>query len=241
MNIILFEENEIQIPLKKHDSRTTHLLKVLHKKIGDDFEAGILGGKIGNGQIEKINPDGSVIFSLNLNKDPPSRTPVRIAIGFPRPIQLRRILRDLSNLGIEAIDLIGTELGEKSYRDTNLLISGGAQTALIEGAIQARDTNIPQLSTYPNLKIWLEKKLWEEKESELIAADNISPQNSFFHYNFTKHYSVLAIGSERGWTDQERKLLENAGFQRLSLGKRSLRCETACIAATILAMENMYD
>jgi RsmE family RNA methyltransferase len=50
---------------------------------------------------------------------------------------------------------------------------------------------------------------------------------------------VLAIGPERGWSDRERKLLEDSGFLRLSLGERALRTETACVAATVLAMEKI--
>jgi 16S rRNA U1498 N3-methylase RsmE len=78
-----------------------------------------------------------------------------MAVGFPRPIQLRRLLRDLANLGLEAVDLLGTDLGEKSYRDTTLLTDGGARAALIEGAVQARDTGLPCLRVYPDLDAWL--------------------------------------------------------------------------------------
>jgi RsmE family RNA methyltransferase len=48
---------------------------------------------------------------------------------------------------------------------------------------------------------------------------------------------VLALGCERGWSDRERDLLEEAGFLRLSLGSRALKTETACIAAVVLALE----
>jgi RsmE family RNA methyltransferase len=48
---------------------------------------------------------------------------------------------------------------------------------------------------------------------------------------------VLAIGSERGWSERERDMLEAAGFLRLSLGSRALRTETACVAAVVLALE----
>jgi RsmE family RNA methyltransferase len=50
---------------------------------------------------------------------------------------------------------------------------------------------------------------------------------------------VLAIGAERGWSDRERDMLEKAGFLRLSLGDRALRTETACVAATVIAIEKI--
>jgi len=51
--------------------------------------------------------------------------------------------------------------------------------------------------------------------------------------------AVLAVGSERGWSEHERDLLDTAGFLRLSLGSRALRTETACIAAAVLAIQSL--
>ncbi|MDR1903045.1 MAG: RsmE family RNA methyltransferase [Treponema sp.] len=260
MNIILFEYREVGKPLPRRDERTVHLLKVLHKKQGDTFEAGVLGGYLGLGRIEQIKLDGSLCFSLDLQEEPPPRVPVRIAAGFSRPIQIKRFLRDLSNLGIEAVDLIGTDLGEKSYQDTKLLADGGARAALIEGAAQARDTRIPRLNTYSSLDDWLAERPWDigsvqffsEKADRagpgllsarhgptLIAADNIRPEGSLALLSTPGRAMVICIGAERGWTNRERGLLEAAGFLRLSMGRRALRTETACVAAAVLAMEKI--
>ena len=258
MNIILFEPHEIGKPLPRRDERTIHLVKVLRKKNGDIFEAGVLGGNLGTGKIESIRLDGSITYSLDLKEEAPERFPLQMAVGFPRPIQIRRILRDLSSLGIMAVDLIGTELGEKSYRDTKLLSDGGARAAMVEGAVQARDTVIPVLSAYNTLDEWLVQRSWETvlfKKTVLtagihfslnprihpllIAADNVRPEGSLANLNAMRQPVVMAVGSERGWSDAERAKLESAGFLRLSMGKRALKTETACIAAAVLALEKM--
>jgi len=259
VNIILFNSAEIGKPLPRRDERTLHLLKVLHKKAGDSFEAGIIGGNRGLGYIDGIRLDGSLVYSLDLREEPPPRYPVRIAVGFPRPIQLRRLLRDLSNLGIDAIDLIGTELGEKSYRDTKLLSDGGAEAALIEGAAQARDTRIPFLSVFSSIEEWLAERPWEKPFSEkpegarpnwsiyaaalqspiLVALDNVRPEGALALLSALGQSMILAVGSERGWSDRERDMLEEAGFLRLSMGERALRTETACAAAAVLALEKI--
>jgi 16S rRNA U1498 N3-methylase RsmE len=266
VNIILFDPAEIGKPLPRRDERALHLLKVLHKKAGDCFDAGIIGGNRGEGRIETVKLDGSLVYSLDLREEPPPRYPVRIAVGFPRPIQIRRLLRDLSNFGIEAVDLIGTELGEKSYRDTKLLTDGGARAALIEGAVQSRDTCIPVLSVYNNLEDWLAERSWERPPSTpgappaaleknvlplwgvytgssrnplLVALDNVRPEGSLALLSALGQSIVLAVGSERGWSDRERDLLEKAGFIRLSMGERALRTETACVAAAVLALEKI--
>jgi RsmE family RNA methyltransferase len=245
MNIILFEPHEAGAPLSKRDERAVHLLKVLRKKTGDEFDAGILGGCLGTGRIETIDAGGFLRYTLDLREDPPPRLPLRMAVGFPRPIQLRRLLRDLSNLGLEAVDLLGTDMGEKSYRDTNLLNDGGARAALIEGAVQGRDTRLPALRIFRDVRSWLAERPWEAAPEQsgpapaLIAADNVRPLGSFAGIAPERRPLTIAVGSERGWSDRERDLLEAAGFLRLSLGKRALRTETACIAAAVLAMEKI--
>jgi 16S rRNA U1498 N3-methylase RsmE len=250
-------------PLHRRDERTIHLLKVLHKKAGDRFEAGMLGGNRGTGFIESVKLDGSIVYTLDLKEEPPRRYPVRLAFGFPRPIQIRRILRDLSSLGLEAADLFGTELGEKSYRETKLFTDGGARAALIEGAVQARDTRIPLLSAWQTLEAWLEERPWDKAPADggaadryayappsgrlspppsppiLIAADNVRPEGTFANLSAFGQSIVVAIGSERGWSDRERDELEAAGFLRLSMGDRALRTETACTAAAVLALEKI--
>ena len=259
MNIILFDSSEITIEknlkvtsfLPRRDVRAVHLLKVLHKNVGDSFSAGVFGGKTGSGVITEISETG-LLITLNLNTEPLPRTPLHLGVGFPRPIQLRRLLRDCASMGLTTVDLISTELGEKSYRDTKLLDDGGASSALMEGAVQARDTRLPELAVYSSLSTWLQKDFSQRRQginslskkalgTVLLAADNVRSQGSFSELKpFQKNTeAVLAVGSERGWSDREREQLESAGFTRLSLGQRALRTETACIAATILVMEKM--
>jgi 16S rRNA U1498 N3-methylase RsmE len=262
MNLVLFEPNEcaggtnggeILVRLSRRDARAVHLQKTLHKTTGSGFDAGILGGNLGTGLIKELDGE-HLLISLDLPHPAPPRTPLRLVVGFPRPIQLRRLLRDIASLGLTAVDLAGTDLGEKSYRDTNLLRNGGAHAALIEGAAQARDTRLPGLAVYPSLDAWLtdhSRKMAEPDKRQdlplLIAADNVEPQGSFSClppsarplHGGTKSGAVLAVGPERGWSGRERELLEHAGFLRLSMGSRALRTETACTAAAAILMEKM--
>jgi 16S rRNA U1498 N3-methylase RsmE len=150
------------------------LLKVLQKKEGDCFDAGLVQGKLGRGIIQTIGPN-RLSFSLILDAEPPPRVPLRLGVGFPRPIQLRRLLRDCATLGFLAVDLICTELGEKSYRDTKLLDDGGAHSALLEGAAQARDTRLPDLAVYPSLAAWLSRRPWERAPGPVVQTPAPAP------------------------------------------------------------------
>ena len=240
MNLILFEPWEVETregvwygELAPHDPRAVHLLKTLRKKAGGSFDAGIAGGNRGRGII--VSVAAPITVTLDLNAPPPPRLPICLGVGFARPIQLRRILREAANLGIESAALFGTDLGEKSYRQTALLEDGGARTAMLEGAIEARDTRFPLVSRFDSVDAWLTGL---ENPGRRIALDNAQPHGSFFEDRVPAEAGyTLAVGSERGWSDRERHLLGAAGFTRLSIGDRALRTETACIAAIVLAME----
>jgi 16S rRNA (uracil1498-N3)-methyltransferase len=225
VNLILFEPEEIGKPLPKRDERAVHLIKVLRKGVGDTFDAGVAGGLLGTGRITERAPDGSLRFELTLSRAGPPRFPLRIAVGFPRPIQLRRLLRDLSNLGVSAIDLLGTDLGEKSYRDTTLLTDGGARAALTEGAVQARDTSLPGLNLFPSLDAWLAAAPWgltpmawgqTPSHPILIAPDNVDPRGSFAKLD--------PIGLELAGRNPDSAGLDSPGIDstRLDGGRASL-------------------
>jgi RsmE family RNA methyltransferase len=51
--------------------------------------------------------------------------------------------------------------------------------------------------------------------------------------------TYAAIGSERGWTDNERSLFKEAGFAWCSMGIRVLRTETAATVAMSLILQSM--
>jgi RsmE family RNA methyltransferase len=245
LNLILFDPQELQsrdgafyAEMPPRDPRAVHLLKTLRKTVGGSFHAGLIGGNRGQGTI--VSAAAPVAVMLVLDKPPPPRLPVTLGVGFARPIQLRRILREAANLGLESVAIFGTGMGEKSYQNTMLFADGGAREALLEGAIEARDTRLPDVRLYDRVDAWLSGSL---RPGRRIALDNENPAGSFFERlesPLPEAGFTLAVGSERGWSDHERGQLEAAGFMRLSIGDRALRTETACIAAVILAMGHLH-
>ena len=120
MNICLFSQEEITRPLALNDERAVHLIKILHKKEGDSFHAGIINGQAGTAVITQIESGKSIHFTFTPETDGKPLYPLIMIIGFPRPIQLKRLLRDMAGLGVCQVHLVGTELGEKSYLKADL-------------------------------------------------------------------------------------------------------------------------
>lgn len=244
MNICLFSSDEISKPLSMCDDRGKHIIKILHKKEGDSFSAGIINGKAGTATIEKIS-DGQIHFSFTETSEGKTLYPLKMIIGFPRPIQLKRLLRDMAALGVCEVHLTATELGEKSYLDSSLATSDSGKQMLLDGTIQAASTHVPELFIHKSLKETVDA-IKTTESGNFFALDNIEPQGSLSQHlekisaeGMPFDSAVAAIGSERGWTSNERQLLKEEGFVLLGMGPRVMRTETAATVAASLILGNM--
>ena len=245
MNIILFEEDERFLP--SSDERCTHIRKILKKKKGDEFAAGLIGGPTGRAAITEDNARG-IAFSFEAEAPCAPLYPLRLLVGFPRPIQLKRLLRSVASLGASSVLLCGTDLGEKSYMKSGLLEGGGARAALVAGAMQAGFSAIPSIDRAETLDaaLALIEKSFPAAHKTLIdiaAMDGQKPPvlgsdaSGSFNRKITEEAPLfLAIGSERGWSGRERALFASFGWQARSLGPRILRTETAADAACAVAL-----
>lgn len=238
MNICLFTNEEINKPLSLNDERAKHIIKILHKEVGQTFKAGIINQQAGTATITNINSK-EISFSFTPESDGKPLFPLIMIIGFPRPIQLKRLLRDVAAIGVSQVHLTGTELGEKSYMQSNLVSHGTAYQMLIDGTVQAASTHVPELFLHQNLEECI-NEINKSINTEYLnlCLDNVSPSDSLQNIltNSDKKKFVAAIGSERGWTNNERNLLQSQGFSLCSMGSRVMRTETAAtVSASIIS------
>ena len=243
MNICLFSQDEISKPLPLRDERAQHIIKVLHKKAGDTFAAGIIGGQSGVATIVEISTSGDtagISFDFAPADDGKPLVPFEMIIGFPRPIQLKRLLRDIAALGVSRVHLTGTDLGEKSYMQSNLVERGTAYQMLLDGTVQAGSTHVPELCLYKTLDECLSSIEGSAEEEYLkLALDNVNPSERLADALKPSARVVAAIGSERGWTERERQLLESKGYIRCGMGERIMRTETAATVAGAIILSGL--
>lgn len=255
MNICLFTPDEINKPLSVKDERGEHIIKILHKKENDTFTAGIIDGQAGTAKITAI-ADGFINFTFSAESEGKPLNPLKMIIGFPRPIQLKRLLRDIAALGCSEVHLTGTELGEKSYMQSNLVESGSAYKMLLDGTVQAGSTKVPALFLHKNLREcldYMEDNACKEHSHHILrlALDNVNPKCSLNEAMTDLPCMVCpkpcsegktcfaAIGSERGWSEKERKLLEEYGYIRCGMGERIMRTETAATVAGAIILNKL--
>jgi RsmE family RNA methyltransferase len=237
MNLILFEEQEITKELPVDDPRAVHIISVLRCGPGDNFDAGLVNGPRGKGVIRSLSPLSLTIdFIFPEHGIKETLYPVTVAAGLPRPQTARKMLREVTSLGVSALYFTGTEKGEASYRKSRLWTGGEVRKHLIAGAEQAFSTLLPEIRLFDTL----DECLAELPEGEKIALDNYEAVVSLADYTFTRSWSTLLIGPEKGWSPGERDLLREHGYILAGLGTRVLRSETAAVAGVTLVLAGMH-
>jgi RsmE family RNA methyltransferase len=237
--MLFLDEGELVSPLPLSDPRVLHVIKILKKGVGETLLAGTADGVIGTARIEFCDAAG-MRFSFTPEREAPALHPVTLLLGFPRPIQAKRILKDLTSLGIGRIILSGTELGEKSYFQSDFFKDREYRQALIEGAQQAANPRLPTVETAWSLARALGTL---GPDCGRWAFDPYRAGSNFgsFQLGVASEEAplVLAVGSERGWTETELELLADRGFAFAKLGERVLKSETASIVTVSIALARL--
>ena len=107
------------------------------------------------------------------------------------------------------------------------------------GVEQAFASFVPACDTFSSLNEAL-RSLRSER-IERIAMDNYestSPLTAQKESDGTP--MTLALGPERGWSENERNLLRSERFKLRHLGKRVLRLETAVVASLSLLLAGYW-
>ncbi|NNM54649.1 MAG: 16S rRNA (uracil(1498)-N(3))-methyltransferase [Spirochaetales bacterium] len=227
MNLLLFDPGEWENPLPLSDPRSLHIINILKTSPGERLAAGVVGGLKGTILLQGKDQNGLKFADPCFTEVPPPPLKLTFLIGTPRPPTAQRLLRDLTTLGAQRLVFTATRLGEKSYL-TSKLWHEDWKKALLEGAMQAKATYLPQIERYMSLKQALENLGAESGLKFAFDGSGSSPLATY-----PDQPTFLALGPERGWTDQERQLFLDSGWQILTMGNRVLRTETACTAAAI--------
>ena len=248
MNRILFEKDEIVDGIATFGGeRAEHVMSVLHGEVGQVLKTGEIEGPIGTSVITAISRLPSSVSSpqitVTCNHTEGSLRPwVDLILAPPRPRVMKRLLPQLATMGVGRIFLVGAKKVEKDFWGATLLKPENYRPLLIDGLMQAGTSILPTLETRRNFRKFVKEEvdgIWPESK-RIVAHPYTVPSASSPTGADTDRLSgagrrdgdgtVLAVGPEGGWTDEEVALLEEHGFARYSLGSRILRTDTATIA-----------
>lgn len=236
MNCILLPETSFQNGSAYINDLTqiTHVNKVLTAKVGDTLKIGQLGGKLGSAIIKDIAPDSIQLSHIQLTINPPPKLNLTVVLALPRPKVLRRLIMDMTALGVNDIILINSYRTQKSYWQSPMLAR--LDEFVLEGLQQGVDTIAPRISLQKRFKPFVEDELASLMTNRAIVAHPYSAL-SFAQYmqklenTEPLHNSALPsmvfIGAEGGWIDYEIDLLAKQGCMAVNIGPRILRTEAA--------------
>ena len=243
MNLILLGPTELAADGRVclRDGRAAHLLRVVQVDRGRTVRVGIIDGPTGTGTVIAVTDD-AVTLQCELGQVPP-RPAVDLLLAVPRPKVLRRLWSQLAALGLDRIILTNAERVERNYFDTHVLTPACYGPLLLEGLQQARDTRVPRISIYRQFRKLVEDDLTALSDASirLVAEPGATTTIRAALTDYQNERVLLAVGPEGGWNDFELALLGANGFQRVGMGLRTLRTDTATIALLAIVGSAIRD
>ncbi len=235
MNVVLLARDEVgpDGTARLVGARARHVVDVLRATSGQDIRVGIVDGPFGVGTVTTVG-DATVDLRCTFDDAVPSRPPVDLLLALPRPKVMRRLWAQLAAFGVGRIILTNAERVERHYFDAHVLSPEIYTPLLIEGLQQARDTRLPLVTIARRLKPLIE----DELEALCPVTVRIvlhpgadAPLDAVARAADVATRILLAIGPEGGWNAFELALLRAHGFVEAGMGSRTLRTDTACVAA----------
>ncbi len=243
--ILLFEsdvdpQNPAQCVLRDH--RAAHIASVLRSSIGDALRVGFVNGRHGTGIVLAIREvDGKDLFEVHLEVELDGaqqeggerpRPPLDLLIALPRPKALKRLLSQVSQFEVDRIVLLNAARVEKPYFSTQYLEPAHYLPLLHDGMMQGAHTCLPHIVVEPLFRPFVEDRLDAAfSDARRIVLDPAARDPLAQMRVRDDERVVLAIGPDRGFVPFEIDLLVAHGFCVASLGARTLRVDTAVVAA----------
>ncbi len=227
MNLLLLRAGELRPDgtARLAGRRLDHVREVLRLAPGDTLRAGVIGGLVGDAEVQAISAE-ELVLAVRLAAPPPPRPGIDLLLALPRPKALRRLLPAVASLGVDRVVLVNAARVEKSYFGSPALAPASVEELLVLGAEQARDTVLPEVLVRERFRPFVEDELAGLFPSgRRVVADpsgaaplaGVQPGDRL----------VLAVGPEGGWVPFELELLGAHGFAVRHAGPRILRVEVA--------------
>ena len=169
---------------------------------------------------------------VTIEREPPPKLDVTLILAVPRPKVLNRVIASATSLGVKRIVLINAWRVEKSYWKSPRLSEENLLLQRILGLEQAKDTVLPAIE----LKRFFRPFVEEELPAIIKGTRAVVAHPGGGQLFVTNGRVTLAIGPEGGFIAEEIASLEKIGFERVSLGERILRVETAVAVALAATM-----
>lgn len=229
MNILLLPSTAFQnsTAVISDPAQLRHIHHVLAPQIGDTLKIGELSGNMGVATVAKLDTNHCVLTNVVLDKYPPVKLDLSVIVALPRPKVLRRLVLDMTAMGVGHIVFINSYRTDKSYWGSPLLTR--LDEFVLDGLQQGIDSIPPKISLAKRFKPFVQDELPSliSTPHSALVAHPYAPVH--FNEQIATHGlpKVLIIGAEGGFIPYEIELLASVGVGAVSVGERILRTESA--------------
>lgn len=211
-----------------------HLARVLRRRPGDAVILCDGQGLAFEGIIELLDGKRCRVRLETACEDLESPLQLRLGLALLRGERMDYALQKTCELGVTHIDLLLTERVEVRLDGKRLANRLQHFEGVLAHALQQSGrTKLPTLSAPQRLEDWL-LALGSTTSIENAPPPRrliLDPEGASLGQQDSAESFVLASGPEGGFEDTEVAMLAAAGFERVRLGPRVLRAETAPVAA----------
>lgn len=217
-----------------------HLANVMRSRVGDRVCLFNGDGNFYFGNITILEKKHAQIKIDDTKKsDHEPRVKLDIYQALAKGDKLSLITQKISELGATGLYLFDSKYCDvkpnttKHERLETIAVSaskqcGRATVLSVNGILKFNET-LEKIKDYDKFFV-----AYEAKDGKTLAGTLINSKKTL------KNIAIM-IGAEGGFAEDEIKLLENAGAEIVSLGKRILRTETASIASTAVVTQILED
>ena len=220
-----------------------YLREVLRLKIGDEVYVFNGEGQEFQCQIDESRRDSAALKIIKEVEPARSESPLNLtlAVALLKGEKFDLVVQKTTELGANRIVPMITKLADVRLRDT----SDAAKRVLrwqriaLEASKQSGRAVVPTVDQPVTFDSILNSS---EAASTVVFSERDGQSVDEVRAGLSGKKEITAfIGSEGGWTEQELELARSASVPIVTLGGRTLRAETAAIAAAVLVQHLFGD
>jgi 16S rRNA (uracil1498-N3)-methyltransferase len=207
-----------------------HLRNVLRLSPGDAVEVFDGTGRLYVGRFD--SGGGIVIRNLQTLRQPePDSPPLILAAALIRPSRFEWMLEKATELGADQIVPLKTRFSEIHYAGKAQNKSERWHRIVVQACEQCGRILLPLIHPPTDLGEWLAREDCSHFARLLCYEKGGTPWNRL---RLPPGPVAVCIGPEGGWDQPELDAALRSGYELVSLGPRTLRAETAALAAVVL-------
>lgn len=206
-----------------NEEESVHLLRVLRLKVND--RVNLTNGK---GLLAECRVSGSSkrveLEVAGIRVDDKKVYRLSLAVGLlKKRDKLEWIAEKAVEIGVTDLGFFNSRFSERSELNLDRV-----EKVLVAAVKQSYNLHKPLLHSTRSFKQTI-LETGEGFVNKFIAHESVVPSNHLSHYLKNKGNTIILVGPEGGFAEEEVELAVQNGYIPVSLGLHRLRTETACL------------